>query len=160
MLLQISAAIVAVAFAVLAFYLIQTLKALKISLDEITATMSDMKNEANEISNEVKDVIQNTNEMALDVRNKLAKLNHLFSSVNDVGQVAHELTSAFKQSAAGLMASVKLGAQAAQPGSGSQQAQPARLAPKLNAIAQGAGAAMELWRSWKTNRTARTSGLD
>ena len=129
MLVQISAIIAAVAFVFLVFYLIQTLKSLKNSLDEITLTMGQMKNEVTQISSEVQDVILNTNEMAIDVRVKLSKLNHLFSSVNDVGQVIHELTSSVKQSATSLISAVK-------QTNLTQQTQP--LSTKWKTILQGA----------------------
>ena len=129
MLVQISAIIAAVAFVFLVFYLIQTLKSLKNSLDEITLTMGQMKDEVTQISSEVQDVILNTNEMAIDVRVKLSKLNHLFSSVNDVGQVIHELTSSVKQSATSLISAVK-------QTNLTQQTQP--LSTKWKTILQGA----------------------
>jgi len=116
MLLQISAVIVAVSFVILTFYLIQTLKSLKGSLDEMTLAMGQMKNEAKEISEEVKEMIGNTNDIAVDMRMKLSKLDHAFGSVNDVGQAVHELTSAARQTASSLLASLKRnGSRACEP---------------------------------------------
>ncbi|KQX54663.1 MULTISPECIES: DUF948 domain-containing protein [unclassified Paenibacillus] len=144
MLVQISAIIAAVAFVFLVFYLIQTLKSLKTSLDEITLTMGQMKNEVTQISSEVQDVILNTNEMAIDVRVKLSKLNHLFSSVNDVGQVIHELTSSVKQSATSLISAVK-------QTNLTQQTQP--LSAKWKTILQGAAISYELLQKMKSKKS-------
>lgn len=138
MLVQISAIIAAVAFVFLVFFLIQTLKSLKNSLDEITLTMGQMKNEVTQISSEVQDVILNTNEMAIDVRVKLSKLNHLFSSVHDVGQVIHELTSSVKQSATSLVSAVK-------------QTQP--LSTKWKTILQGAAISYEMLQKMKAKKS-------
>ncbi|WP_261303771.1 DUF948 domain-containing protein [Paenibacillus andongensis] len=140
MLVQISAIIAAVAFVFLVFYLIQTLKSLKNSLDEITLTMGQMKNEVTQISSEVQDVILNTNEMAIDVRMKLSKLNHLFSSVQDVGQVIHELTSSVKQSATSLVSAIK-------------QTQP--LSTKWKTILQGAAISYEILQKMKAKKSSQ-----
>ncbi|NQX70164.1 MULTISPECIES: DUF948 domain-containing protein [Paenibacillus] len=147
MLIQISAIIVAVAFVFLVFYLIQTLKSLKHSLDEITSTMGQMKNEVTQISSEVQDVILNTNEMAIDVRVKLAKLNHLFGSVNDVGQVIHELTTSVKQSATSLISAVK---------QTSIMKEGAKPSPKWQAIIQGAAISFDMWQKMKTKKSPHT----
>lgn len=147
MLVQISAIIAAVAFVFLVFYLIQTLKSLKNSLDEITLTMGQMKDEVTQISSEVQDVILNTNEMAIDVRVKLSKLNHLFSSVNDIGQVIHELTSSVKQSATSLISAVK-------QTNLTQQTQP--LSTKWKTILQGAALSYEMLQKIKAKKSPQT----
>jgi uncharacterized protein YoxC len=149
MLLQISVCVVAVAFVFLVFYLIQTLKSLKHSLDEITSTMGQMKNEVTEISSDVKDVILNTNEVAIDMRMKLSTLNHLFGTVQDVGQVLHELSSSVKQSASSLIASVK-------PTETSAKTSP--LNGKLKAILQGATMTLEVWDKIKVKKSSPQAG--
>ncbi|MGO4499226.1 DUF948 domain-containing protein [Paenibacillus sp. 2RAB27] len=149
MLLQISVCVVAVAFVFLVFYLIQTLKSLKHSLDEITSTMGQMKNEVTEISSDVKDVILNTNEVAIDMRMKLSTLNHLFGTVQDVGQVLHELSSSVKQSASALIASVK-------PIETSGKTSP--LNGKLKAILQGATMTLEIWDKIKVKKSSPQAG--
>lgn len=138
MLVQMSAIIAAVAFVFLVFYLIQTLKSLKNSLDQITLTMGQMQNEVTQISSEIQDVILNTNEMAIDVRGKLSKLNHLFSTAQDVGQVIHELTLSVKQSATSLVSAVK-------------QIQPP--STKWKAIFQGAAISYEMLQKMKSKKS-------
>ncbi|TXK74799.1 DUF948 domain-containing protein [Paenibacillus sp. N3.4] len=150
MLVQISAVIAAVAFVFLVFYLIQTLKSLKLSLDEITSTMGQMKNEVTQISSEVQDVILNTNEMAIDVRAKLSKLNHLFSSVNDVGQVIHELTTSVKQTATGFIAAVK---------QTSIHKEEAQLSSKWNTILNGVAISLDMWQKIKAKKSPHSRVL-
>ncbi|MCY9661917.1 DUF948 domain-containing protein [Paenibacillus chondroitinus] len=150
MLVELSAVLAAIAFVFLVFYLIQTLKSLKLSLDQITLTMGQMKDEVTQISSEVQDVILNTNEMAIDVRAKLAKLNHLFSSVNDVGQVVHELTSSMKQSATGFIDAVK-------------QTRLPKDTPSLSGrwqtILQGAAVSIEMWKKFKSKKTPHMGSM-
>lgn len=150
MLVELSAVVAAIAFVFLVFYLIQTLKSLKVSLDQITLTMGQMKDEVTQISSEVQDVILNTNEMAIDVRSKLAKLNHLFSSVNDVGQVVHELTSTMKQSATGFIDAVK---QTRLP------KDTPTLSRRWQTILQGAAVSVEMWKKFKANKTPHMSSM-
>lgn len=150
MLVELSAVLAAIAFVFLVFYLIQTLKSLKLSLDQITLTMGQMKDEVTQISSEVQDVILNTNEMAIDVRAKLAKLNHLFSSVNDVGQVVHELTSSMKQSATGFIDAVK---QTRLP------KDTPSLSRRLQTILQGAAVSMEMWKKFKSKKTHQMGSM-
>lgn len=150
MLVELSAVLAAIAFVFLVFYLIQTLKSLKISLDQITLTMGQMKDEVTQISSEVQDVILNTNEMAIDVRSKLAKLNHLFSSVNDVGQVVHELTSSMKQSATGFIDAVK---QTRLP------KDTPTLSRRWQTILQGAAVSVEMWKKFKAKKTPHVSSI-
>jgi len=147
MLLEMSAIMVAIAFVILTFFLIRTLQSVKSSLDEVTQTLGQMKIEVREIGDEVKAVVGNANEMAVDLRTKLTKLDHLFSSVNDVGQVVHELTTTVRQSATGFFASFK------QPKRGSA---PAQRTEKWQTVLEGALAAADVWLRMKSVR-AQTS---
>ena len=143
MLLEMSAIMVAIAFVILTFFLIRTLQSVRSSLDEVTQTLGQMKIEVREIGDEVKAVVGNANEMAVDLRTKLTKLDHLFSSVNDVGQVVHELTTTVRQSATGFFASFK------QPKRG---AAPAHRTEKWQAVLEGALAAADVWLRMKSAR--------
>lgn len=150
MLLQLSAVIVAVAFVILTFFLVQTLKSLKVSLDEITLAMEQTKNEVKEIGDEIKQVIKNTNEMAVDLRVKLSKLNHWFGTVNDAGQVIHEITASVKQYAASLAASMKR--------TGSVKGETAQNG-RWQAILSGFAVSLEMWQKLRQKpKQARTTG--
>lgn len=143
MLLEMSAVMVAIAFVILTFFLIRTLQSVKSSLDEVTQTLGQMKIEVREIGDEVKAVVGNANEMAVDLRTKLTKLDHLFSSVGDVGQVVHELTTTVRQSATGFFASFK------QPKRGPA---PAQRIEKWQAVLEGALAVADVWLRMKSAR--------
>ncbi|OCT15921.1 hypothetical protein A8709_09865 [Paenibacillus pectinilyticus] len=149
MLLQISAIVVAIAFVFLVFYLIQTLKSLKHSLDEITSTMGQMKDEITDITSEVKDVLLNTNEVAIDMRMKLSNLNHLFGSVQDVGQVLHELSSSFKQSASGFISAIK---QTGKPKPSQSRSD------KWRSILKGVAISLDIWDGIKSKKTSPQTG--
>ncbi|WP_312110882.1 DUF948 domain-containing protein [Brevibacillus reuszeri] len=148
MLLEMSAVLVAIAFVILTFFLIQTLQSVKSSLDEVTQTLGQMKIEAREIGDEVKAVVGNANEMAVDLRIKLTKLDHLFSSVHDVGQVVHELTTTMKESASGFMSSMK---QQRNKQAGTQRAE------KWQAVLEGVLVATDVWLSMRSARAKPSS---
>ncbi|RTE10686.1 DUF948 domain-containing protein [Paenibacillus whitsoniae] len=132
MLLQISVLIVAIAFAVLVVYLVQTLKSLRASLEETTAAMRQVNMEVKEIGGDVRSVIQHTNELAIDVKSKLSTLNHWFGSANDIGRVVHSLTSSMKQMAVA--------------------SEPPASAAKPNAVLSGLGIAWDVWRTIRARR--------
>lgn len=106
-LMQISIAVIAVAFLILLYSLIQTLKALRAGLDEMRQTIGTLRTEVTQISVEVKEAVHNTNAMTLDVREKLSSLDVLFASVNDIGHALHSFTGAARESAASVVASIK-----------------------------------------------------
>ncbi|OMF23448.1 hypothetical protein BK133_24470 [Paenibacillus sp. FSL H8-0548] len=106
-LMQISIAVIAVAFLILMYSLIQTLKALRAGLEEMRQTIGTLRIEVTQISVEVKEAVHNTNAMTLDVREKLSSLDGLFASVNDIGHALHSFTGAARESAASVVASIK-----------------------------------------------------
>lgn len=109
MLWEIGVLIAAIAFAILVYYVIEALRSLKYSLDEMRVTLVEVKHEISAIGTEVKGVVQTTNSVADDVNMKLKSLDSLFGSLDDVGHIVQEATSAVKESAVALISSVKTG---------------------------------------------------
>ncbi len=109
LLMQISMAVIAIAFLVLLYSIIQTLKILRGALAEMQQTLSSLRTEVTQISVEVKEAVHHTNAMTLDVRTKLSSLDVLFASVNDLGHALHSFTGAAKESAASVVATIKGG---------------------------------------------------
>ncbi|NIK80219.1 uncharacterized protein YoxC [Paenibacillus castaneae] len=105
--IQISVAVIAVAFLVLLYSLVQTLKTLRGTLEETRETIGQLRTEVTQISVDVKEAIHNTNEMTRDVRTKLRSLDVLFTSVNDIGHAIHSFTGVARESAASLVSSIK-----------------------------------------------------
>lgn len=105
--IQISVAVIAVAFLVLLYSLVQTLKTLRGTLEETKETIGQLRTEVIQISVDVKEAIHNTNEMTRDVRTKLRSLDVLFTSVNDIGHAIHSFTGVARESAASLVSSIK-----------------------------------------------------
>lgn len=99
--------VIAIAFIILMYSIIQTMKVLKAAIEEMRLMIGQVRTDVSHISDDMKEAIHNTNAMTMDVRKKLTSLNILFTTVNDIGQVLHSFTGAAKNSAAELATTVQ-----------------------------------------------------
>lgn len=136
--MQISMAVIAIAFLVLLYSIIQTLKILRGALAEMQQTLSSLRKEVTQISVEVKEAVHHTNAMTLDVRTKLSSLDVLFASVNDLGHALHSFTGAAKESAASVVATIK-----------GERNKPAREPGMLSTIYDGVISTIRIWNKVK-----------
>ncbi len=107
MLTQISVAIIAVAFAVLVFFLIKTLKAATQSLEKVTETLQDIQKTVDELTYEVKQTIRNTNDITVDVQHKMRQIDPVLDTVKNLGEALSEVTYAVKQVSSGMVSRFK-----------------------------------------------------
>ena len=105
--IQIGMIIITIAFIILMYSIVQTLKVLKAAIEELRLMIGQVRTDVSHISEDVKEAIHNTNEMTLDVRKKLSSLNILFATVNDIGQAIHSFTGIAKDSATNLATTLK-----------------------------------------------------
>ncbi|MCA0756022.1 DUF948 domain-containing protein [Paenibacillus sp. N4] len=105
--IQISVAVIAIAFVVLLYFLVQAVKTLTSTLEETRKTIGQLRAEVTQISVDVKEAVHNTNVMTQDVRSKLKSLDVIFTSVNDIGHAIHSFTGAAKESAASITAKLR-----------------------------------------------------
>lgn len=138
MLIQVSIAVIAFAFVILLYSLVQTLKILRAGLDEMRLTISQLRTDVTQIAVDVKEAVHNTNAMTLDVRTKLNSLDVLFTSVNDIGHAIHTFTGAAKESASSLVSSIKSGS-----------GKPARENGIINTIYDGIVSSIRIWNKIK-----------
>lgn len=103
MLTQISVAIIAIAFAILVFFLIKTLKAATNSLDKVTQTLQEVQKTIDELSYEVKQTIRNTNDITVDVQHKMKQIDPVMDTVKNLGEALSEVTYAVKQVSSGVV---------------------------------------------------------
>lgn len=97
MIIELSVALVAVAFAVLVFFLIKTLKSAKDSLDNVSQTLKEVQKTIDELTYEVKTTVRHANDITADVQNKIQKIDPVIDSVKNLGDVMSELTLTVKQ---------------------------------------------------------------
>lgn len=103
MLTQISVFIIAIAFAVLVFFLIKTLKAATQSLDKVTHTLQDVQKTIDELSYEVKQTIRNTNDITVDVQHKMRQIDPVMNTVRNLGEALSEVSYAVKEVSSGVV---------------------------------------------------------
>ncbi|MEC0125939.1 DUF948 domain-containing protein [Paenibacillus pabuli] len=104
MIYQISVALIAVAFAVLVFFLIRTLKSAQGSLDNVSQTLQEVQKTIDELSYEVKQTVRHANDITVDVQHKMKQIDPVMESVHNLGEVLNEVTEAAKQVSSTLMA--------------------------------------------------------
>jgi len=92
--------VIAIAFIILLYSIIQTMKVLKAAIEEMRLMIGQVRTDVSHISDDMKEAIHNTNAMTLDVRKKLSSLDILFTTVNEIGQTLHAFTGVAKDSAA------------------------------------------------------------
>lgn len=97
MILQISVAVIAVAFVVLVVFVVRTLQAAEQSLNKTTQTLQEVQQTVDELSYELKQVVRQANDISGDVKHKMNQIDPVMESVKNVGEVLSEVTSAAKQ---------------------------------------------------------------
>ncbi|MFB5678623.1 DUF948 domain-containing protein [Paenibacillus terreus] len=107
MLTQISIFIIAVAFAVLVFFLVRTLRSASASLEKVTDTLLEVQKTINELSYEVKQMLRHANDITVDVENKMKQIDPVVTTVKNLGDVLAEITAAGKQLSTTLMSKLQ-----------------------------------------------------
>lgn len=97
MIISLSVALIAIAFAVLVFFLIKTLNSAKNSLDKVSQTLQEVQKTIDELTYEVKTTVRHANDITADVQGKIEKIDPIMDSVKNLGDVLSELTMTVKQ---------------------------------------------------------------
>ncbi|MBA2369524.1 MAG: DUF948 domain-containing protein [Candidatus Protochlamydia sp.] len=98
MIIEISVAVIAVAFVFLVIYLIVLLKSLKSTMNQVNFLIFDARKQLDEMGGEAKKIIDHTNQISLDLKYKMETLNPLFQSVENIGEVLEDKAEDFKKS--------------------------------------------------------------
>lgn len=99
MVIQISVAVAAIAFAGLAVYLILTLRKGMTTLGETNKTLAEVRNAVHGLTQEASQLIRNANQVTRDVKGKMRTIDPLFESAHDVGEVIQTVTDSVKKAA-------------------------------------------------------------
>ncbi|MCP8967480.1 DUF948 domain-containing protein [Ectobacillus ponti] len=90
-LLYISAAVAAIAFAVLVIYLNRTLSALRVTLEHLAQTTAGLEKQLKGVTYETEQLLHKTNALAEDMQQKSQSLNKVVRSVEGIGDTIQEL---------------------------------------------------------------------
>jgi uncharacterized protein YoxC len=107
MIIEISVAIIAVAFVVLVAFLIVTLRSMSALLVQTNTTIQDVRYEMKGIAKEASDVLRHTNAVTADVLSKLHSLEPTFDSVKQVGEAVEEITSTVKHASVSVAKTIR-----------------------------------------------------
>lgn len=105
--IEISVAIIAIAFVFLVFFIVRTLLSVQGSLVQLNQIMVHTQLQLDEVSKETTELLRNTNQITQDIQQKSQSLDSLFHSVDDVGQAVQQVASSFKQVSTTLSESVE-----------------------------------------------------
>lgn len=100
LILQISAAVAAIAFVVLVVYLILALRQVTRTLTSVDTTLQEMKPRLEEVADESNRTLKEARELLADVRQKTEQTDALFQAVNNAGTSLRELSSGITRAAA------------------------------------------------------------
>ncbi len=96
MVIEISVAVIAVAFVILVIYLIVMMTALRVTLRQVNFTLIEGRKHLEDVSVEVKKVIALTHEVSADLKGKMESLDSVFNSVDNMGEILEQKTAALK----------------------------------------------------------------
>lgn len=98
MFFEICASISTIAFVILVFYLVQTLKAVQHSLKTIDRSMVNLNTELDIIKININDSIKNSSEITKKINDKIDNLSPLLDSISQIGCMAKQTISSFEES--------------------------------------------------------------
>ncbi|ANE46450.1 hypothetical protein SY83_09380 [Paenibacillus swuensis] len=92
--------LVAVSFAALAYYGIRILSKTMESLTETNHTLAEVRKDTRELSEGAKRILHTAGDISNDVKGKIRKVEPIVDTVQDVGEMLHNVTSTVKEIAA------------------------------------------------------------
>ncbi|TVX86759.1 DUF948 domain-containing protein [Paenibacillus agilis] len=102
MIWQISVSIAAIAFVVLVYFMIQTLKAANQSLERASATLENVQRTIESLNADLQAVARNANEVTASIQHQMSKLEPITDSMQHAGEALSEVTLAVKEVSAGF----------------------------------------------------------
>ena len=98
MIIEISVAVIAVAFVFLAIYLIVTALSVRRTLVEVDKTLVELRKQLNDNGEGVKKIIENAADLSSNLQYKMESLDSVFNTVANVGDILELKTEAVKES--------------------------------------------------------------
>ena len=132
--LYLSAAVAAIAFLVLVFFLGNTLKSLQVTLDSVSKTLVGLESQMQGISLETTQLLHKTNVLAEDLKEKSENLNTVVHAVRDVGTSIQSFNTSIQ----------KVSNKVQQEIDDNQE--------RISQVVQWSNIAMEIREKWKTRK--------
>lgn len=127
----ISVAVLAVAFAVLVYYVSRTLKSAEKTLNHVASTMEGLEKQLNGITSETAELLHKTNHLADEIGQKTKSFNPFFDSVKDVGESIQSVNRSLRTVSDKVSRETE------------------RQAGQVSQVIQWSQAAIDIWGRWK-----------
>ncbi|PPA70442.1 DUF948 domain-containing protein [Jeotgalibacillus proteolyticus] len=97
MIIESSVAAIAIAFIWLVVFVIRLLQKGMVTLGETNRTLDEVRNAVHGLTQESSKLINTANQVTVDAKHKMRTVDPLMESVQDVGEVIHQITNSVKQ---------------------------------------------------------------
>jgi uncharacterized protein YoxC len=95
--LYLAVAIIAIAFAVLVYFLSQTLRSAQKTMDDVASTLENVQEQMKGLNEETTELLHRTNLLAVDIQRKSKSLNSIFDAIEGFGQSLGSVNDSFKR---------------------------------------------------------------
>lgn len=103
----ISVGIIAIAFCILVYYVIKTLKSFSKSLEKITATVDRLEGRVEEVTIETSALLKKVNRLTDDWQEKSTKLNKIVDSSEEIANTIHAFNDSLDDISTGILKQIK-----------------------------------------------------
>jgi uncharacterized protein YoxC len=97
MIIEISIAVIALAFVALVIYLITLFKSIRITLGQVNQTLVEARKQLGEIGGQAQKVMEHTNQISFDLKQKVDAFTPIFNAVSNAGEILDYKSSALKK---------------------------------------------------------------
>lgn len=97
MVIEISVAVIALAFAILVIYIIWVLKSLRKLLRRLNHTLKSTHSQIDKMGEEAKKIAEQAYQISTDVQQKMETLNPLFKSAQNMGEILERQLATLKE---------------------------------------------------------------
>jgi uncharacterized protein YoxC len=150
MLIELSVAIIAVAFVGLTAYVIISLRSINESVQTVSRTLEKAQLHVDEVTRETVILMRSTTQITEDLHNKLKHVDALFESVGEVGDAVNQVTASMKQVSATVTKSITHGVE---NGVHKQQ-------KRIDEVIHWTNVAINLWQKFQSFKSNKPKGED
>jgi uncharacterized protein YoxC len=150
MLIELSVAIIAVAFVGLTAYVIISLRSINETVQTVSRTLEKVQLHVDEVTRETVVLMKSTTQITEDLHNKLKHVDALFESVGEVGDAVNQVTASMKQVSATVTKSITHGVE-----SGVHKQQ-----KRIDEVIHWTNVAINLWQKFQSFKSNKPKGED
>jgi len=97
MIIEISIAVIALAFVALVIFLIVLICSLRTTLGQVNHTLSETRKQLNDVGLQAQKAVEHANQISYDLKYKAEALNPVFNAISNAGQILEHKSSVMKK---------------------------------------------------------------